>query len=331
MKVRIVCYEDVDAWILGKFARRLRDNLELLGTKADIAKVPDRTADINHHIIYYDYDGEATTTETVMVTHIDMAAKVKMLKHQLKKAAMGICMSYETVEKLTSQGISRSKLCYVNPAHDGVMKPRKVIVGITSKVQATGCKREYLLAHLADRIPPDGFRFKIMGSGWESIVQKLKLSGIEVDYYDCFEYDKYLELIAGLDYYLYLGQDEGSMGFLDALAAGVETIVTPQGFHLDAPGGITFAFNQIEELEKIFLDIWSKKRSLVRSVSSWTWSEYARKHMLIWQYLLSLKGRLSLPDALNSELQELGVITSKPSTEPIKQRVYGIIRNMMRR
>ena len=85
MKVRIVCYEDVDAWILGKFARRLRDHLELLGTKADIAKVPDRTADINHHIIYYNYDGEATTTETVMVTHIDMAAKVKMLKHQLKK------------------------------------------------------------------------------------------------------------------------------------------------------------------------------------------------------------------------------------------------------
>ena len=57
MKVRIVCYEDLDLWILGKFARKLKEQLTLLGVQCDIAKTPDITADINHHIIYYNYDG----------------------------------------------------------------------------------------------------------------------------------------------------------------------------------------------------------------------------------------------------------------------------------
>ena len=52
MNVRIVCYEDVDAWILGKFALRLCENLILQGVQADISKAPDNSADINHHIIY---------------------------------------------------------------------------------------------------------------------------------------------------------------------------------------------------------------------------------------------------------------------------------------
>ena len=41
-----------------------------LGVAASISKQPDPLADINHHIIYYDYDGRKTTTDTVMVTHI---------------------------------------------------------------------------------------------------------------------------------------------------------------------------------------------------------------------------------------------------------------------
>jgi len=55
----------------------------------------------------------------------------------------------------------------------------------------------------------------------------------EVEYHENFDYEVYKELIPTLDYYLYVGKDEGQMGFIDALAAGIPTIVTPQGFHLD--------------------------------------------------------------------------------------------------
>ena len=41
MRVRIVCYEDVDSWILGKFALKMREELAHLSVLCDIAKTPD--------------------------------------------------------------------------------------------------------------------------------------------------------------------------------------------------------------------------------------------------------------------------------------------------
>src|SRR5262249_26027395 len=154
----------------------------------------------------------------------------EMIGQQLKNIEMGICMSSDTVRKLIRSGIPGEKLCYINPAHDGAVKPRKLILGITSKVQSSGCKREKILTEIADHISPTDFKFVIMGAGWDEIVNDLGSKFIEVDYYDHFDYDLYCGLIPRLDYYLYFGQDEGSMGFVDALAAGIPTIVTPQGF-----------------------------------------------------------------------------------------------------
>jgi len=323
MKVRLVCYEDVNGWILGKIARRLCEHLQLLNVRSDVAETPDPTADINHHIIYSQYDGEKTTCDTVMITHIDMEWKRKKLKHQLIMAEMGICMSADTVQRLASVGLSRVKLCYVNPPHDGVMRPRKIIIGITSKVQPTGCKREFMLVQLADRIVLNDYVFKIMGSQWEPVVNQLTQKGIEVEYYKEFDYDKYAQLIRSLDYYLYLGQDEGSMGFLDALAAGVPTIVTPQGFHLDAPGGITHAFNEVDELKEIFGKISENRNRLIRAVNCWTWPEYARKHLLIWKYLLDRNGGSvypeCFPETLTPELEKLGVVVTMAPPRSYKQ------------
>ena len=92
MKVHIVCYEDLDAWILGKFAGQLCKHLNKQGVSADVSKVPDAEADINHHIIYTYYDGRRSSTDTVMVTHIDTPWKLRSLKSQLVNAEMGICM-----------------------------------------------------------------------------------------------------------------------------------------------------------------------------------------------------------------------------------------------
>jgi hypothetical protein len=312
MKVHIVCYEEINAWILGKIARRLCENLQNIGVEVDVSNAPDPLADINHHVCYYDYDSKKTTTETVMITHINTYGELNKVKEQLINVEMGICMSFDAVHRLAHFGVPRGKLCYINPAHDEVIKPRKIIVGITTRTYPDGCKREYLLAQLASRISLTDFKFKITGAGWDTIIDVLRQKGIEVDYVDHFDYAAYCELIPNLDYYLYLGQDEGSMGFIDALAAGIPTIVTPQGYHLDVPGGITYAFNDIEELEKIFLEIAGQKKKRMQAVSSWTWSEYARKHLLIWEYLLTKKNGKIISKTLNSELMELGVVTDIP-------------------
>jgi len=301
MKIRIVNYED-DSWILGKFALRLCENLKLLGVEADVDKVPCPNADINHHIAYVYYNGKRTTRDTVMVTHVDFQWKLDKLKAQLRNAEMGICMSSDTAAKLAQQGLPPEKLTFVNPPHDGVMKPRKLNIGITSKVFEDGRKRESMLTQLSERIALEDFKFSIMGSGWDSIVDSLKSRNLEVEYYDEFDYERYCQLMPSLDYYLYFGNDEGSMGFLDALAAGVKTIVTPQGFHLDAPGGITFAFNDIDELSMIFSEIAREKRRLIESVASWTWPEYASKHLEIWQGILGRRRLSGLSKRVSYEL-----------------------------
>ena len=308
MKVHIVCYEDVHGWILGKFALKLQEHLCPLGVAATISKQPDPQADINHHIIYFDYDGRKTTTETVMVTHIDTDWKRDRLRLQLVNAAMGICMSAETVDNLAAAGLPREKLCFVNPGHDGEMRARRTVIGITSKVQPSGCKREGILLDLAKRLSPDEFQFRIMGTGWEGQVQQLRLAGFKVEYWAAFSREEYLKLMPSLDYYLYLGLDEGSMGFMDALAAGVQTIVTTQGYHLDAPGGITHGWSDPAELFRIFEGIAHDKRLRQQAVANWTWPEYAKRHFALWQYLLAKDARQPIPAALRAPLNKMAVL-----------------------
>ena len=222
-----------------------------------------------------------------MVTHIDTEQKLVQLKQQLGDANMGICMSADTVNKLAMLGIPRNKLCFVNPPPSDHVEPRKTVIGITSRCKLSGCKREYLLVELASFIDPSLFKFRIMGAGWERVVATIRAKGFEVDQVGDFSTDTYWEVLRSFDYYMYLGEDEGSMGFLDALVCGVPTIATPQGFHLDAVNGISHAFHDIEDLTQIFVEISSQRRRLIESVSAWTWTEYARKHLEIWKALLA--------------------------------------------
>jgi hypothetical protein len=330
VRVRIVSYEDVNLWILGKFALRLEEQLTLLGVQADIAKTPDPSADINHHIIYTYWDGTKTSTDTVMLTHFDSELRFNMLRRQVPAMDMGVCMSRDTLNQLVRHAIPRSKLCYVNPGHDFVIEPRKLTLGITSKVQPTGCKRETILADLADAISAHDFKFCIMGAGWQGIVDQLRDKGIEVEYHDAFEYGLYCRLIPSFDYYLYFGQDEGSMGFVDAVAAGIPTIVTPQGFHLDAPGAITHPFNEPQELVAILQGIAAKRRQFRRAVEHWTWAEYARKHMAIWDFLLRRKRGQPVPQALSRDLQSVGV-TQHQSLAAIQTGFYRVMRGARQR
>jgi SAM-dependent methyltransferase len=309
MRIHLVCYEDLDAWILGKMARRLHDELRGMGQEATLGRTPDPGADVNHHIIYWDYLDRTATVETVMITHIDEPRELAKVQRQLVDLGveMGICMSFEAVHRLEHFGVPRQKLCFITPAHDGVMTPRRTLVGITTRLYPDGRKREHLLPELAADLSPDDFRFAIMGSGWEEIVAGLRGRGFEVDYFDGFDPTVYRALIPSLDYFLYLGQDEGSLGFLDALAAGVPTIVTPQGFHLDVPGGITHPFHDLADLRRIFADIVGPKRKRAEAASSLTWSAYARRHLLVWEYLLTRKSGHEPAPALRDELDELGV------------------------
>lgn len=284
--VRLVCRDS--AWIFSKFAEKMKEQLERKGIRAEIANCVDPKADINHHIAFHIYEPIMDCADTLMITHIDSINKVNLLRHQLQTARMGICMSRETMNVLASYGIAREKLCYINPAQDGVIKPKKYTLGVTHKSHSEidKRKREAALLNICEALEPSYFCFKIMGAGWDRIVEKIRNLGFEVEYYSEFDYDVYTKLIPSLDYYLYWGFDEGSMGYLDALAAGVETIVTPQGYHLDVKDGITYPCRIIADFIDVLLDLQNKRKRRVELVKDWTWSNYVDKHLEVWKYIL---------------------------------------------
>jgi len=277
----------------------MHECLSSIGIQSNIARQPDSTADINHYMLYDRFDGKKHSTDTIMITHIDNLCKLDLMKKLLINAEMGICMSRDTMDNLANLGVPRNKLCYINPAHDGVIIPKPKVVGLASRVYIDGRKREHFLSRLAKDIDPRLFSFKIMGNGWDDRVNDLRDQGFSVEYTNDFDYDKYLEVITSLDYYLYMGHDEGQMGFVDALAAGVETIVTPQGYHLDAEGGISYAFNTYNELLAIFKTLTNKRLKLINSVSNWKWEDYTLKHLEIWEYLLARNNDIISPPDRN--------------------------------
>ena len=304
IKVRLVLKDEHRGWILEKFALRLAENLPNWGVEAVIAGQPSHDADVNHWIWYCDLDGKMCSRNTLFVTHVDRPAKLLLLKNRLKQADMAICMSRMTVEELIRRGIRREKICFITPAHDSRMKPRRIIIGITSQLRPDKAKREDLLVKLAETMILDAFQFEIIGSGWERIIPRLEAAGAVVRYFpgtgnSLQDYEINLERVPTFDYYLYLGFDEGSMGTLDALAAGVPTIITPQGFHLDIKSGITLPFSTEAQLRDVFTKLAHERQSRIDSVSNLTWNEYARQHAIVWRAILINDQESDISDLLH--------------------------------
>jgi hypothetical protein len=273
MKIHIVNYEEPRYnGILSKYAYKMKEELEKLKVKVFVSNTPDPKADINHHINYRSYKPSGTI-DTLMVTHITTEDKMDSLVKGMKTAKKGICFSQDTEHYLTAKGIKN--LCTILPAHDGYpRRPRRIL--ITTNVYPDGCKREWMFYELLKNIDCEKFQFYIMGSGWN-------VAGLNanISYLDHFEKDDYESLLNTCDYNLYFGQDEGSMGILDAANVGMKTIAPLQGFHKEI--GIDYPFETQEELNAIF------KKLEANPVKDWTWGNYVKQHCSIWKKLLEQK------------------------------------------
>ncbi|MGE4169865.1 MAG: hypothetical protein AB7F28_04015 [Candidatus Margulisiibacteriota bacterium] len=287
MKINIVNYElgNDNPWILGKFSTELEKHLKRLGYETVVTGKPDPQYDVNHHIIYSGYENGGDSIHTLMITHIDYVAKAFSIKEKMRHANLGICMSKETMDRLVGIGIPKEKLYYISPAHNDLIEPKKWVIGLTARLYMNDLKRESFLVRLSAELDPTCFKFVIMGDGWWQVILKLKKRGFEVDYYPEFILETYTTLFKQMDYYLYMGEDEGSMGFVDAVHSGVKTIATAQGFHLDARLGLTHGFQTFEDLSSIFQHLQTELQTRRSAVQHWTWEQYARKHLALWHYL----------------------------------------------
>lgn len=286
--VHLVVTPDNKSWIIEKMASRLASHAPEFGYRVTSGDAEDPAADVNHWMSWAFANVAHRTPATMLITHLDDPYKVALVKSELSSGVdVGIALSSHTCDMLVAAGVAPASLAYAIPGHDFAAAPRRIVIGITTRLYADGRKREAMLTELARNMRLDRFRFEIFGAGWDNVVPQLEAGGAEVAYWpgtEDFRAD-YAELssrISGFDYYLYLGRDEGSLGTLDALAAGVKTIVTPQGFHVDLPGGITHAVWSQDDLERTMAQLAADLDRRCEAVAGLTWKAYAQAHAIIW-------------------------------------------------
>jgi hypothetical protein len=255
----------------------MRDALINLGQECKVSTKADES-EINHHINYLAYQ-KSNTIDTLMITHMSadknhtLHYKLEFLKKALE-TSHGITFSPSMIDYLFKNGISKYKLDFALPAHDG-MKRRPVVVSLLTNIYPDGRKREYLFETVFDKIQKEKFIFKIMGYGWDFLLSKYDL---QKEYYPKFDLKKYHEILNSSDYVLYVGSEDCmAQCLLDACNAGVKTIAPKQPLNEDI--GIDFEFNGIYDLIAIFNKITENR------VSHLTWEYYAKKHLEIWEKL----------------------------------------------
>ncbi len=293
MKVDLLLNPANRSWIIQKMAERLAEELLPLGVDAQVLEAARPDATVVHHMSWAFANLRTAAPSTMFITHLDDAHKLNEVRTTLaENVRVGICMSSDTMHQLLAHGCPAGSVSFINPAHDGLLKPRRIVIGITSRVYPDGRKREALLQAVARQMDLSAFEFRIFGLGWEPTVPVLEQAGAVVRNFgetDDFrkDYETLQAEIPLFDHYLYLGMDEGSLGTLDALAAGVSTIVTPQGFHLDLPSGITHPVLQADDLQRVFTALAASRDQRVNAVKDLSWATYARRHKALWEAMLA--------------------------------------------
>lgn len=290
--VNLVLSPSNKSWIIGKIAERLAEELTAFGEDVTITEDPVDGADFVHHMSWAFARHKTDAPSSMFITHLDDIFKMNEVRDTLSRYVdVGICMSRDTMDQLRDHGVPETSLTFVNPAHDGLPQTRRTVIGLTTRLYPDGRKRESLLVQVARRMALDGFEFQIFGGGWDKVIPPLEAAGAFVIYHPesldfRADYARILDALQRFDYYLYLGMDEGSLGTLDALAAGVQTIITPQGFHLDAAHGITHPVVTADDLERTFRAIDEPRRLRQAAVAQWTWRAYADHHREIWNAII---------------------------------------------
>jgi hypothetical protein len=304
--INIVCYEELNNWILGKFAKKfqsiINDNYHI---KIKIDKRADSEYQVGHHIIYLDTFERKSQVETFMITHVDSDRKIKKIKSLLRSFDLGICMSKYTKKELVENGIKPSQLVVVNPAHDLKSKPKKITFGISSKLHSDGRKRESNFLKLLRKIPKEDYKLHIMGMGWQTHINELRNDGIDVTYIPDFDQSYYYStFFSKIDYFIYWSWDEGSMAFLDAINADVKTIVSPQGFHLDIDNGIDYPVHDENELVSVMNNLINERKKRISRVENFTWKNYIESHLKIWEATYLSNSGAVQEEFLNSSLSQ---------------------------
>lgn len=294
MRVRIVLQEAARGWIIGKMADRVALHLERLGDSVEIANQPSADADVNHWMSageaweVCDTQPRTRSRNTILVTHADDFLSIQTVRECLASFVdVAVCVSRARVDQLVRHGLAPRQLCAIVPAHDGMVRPRRTVVGVTGALHPDPATAEPLLARLSREVDLSPFTLRIFGDGWQSVIPSLEQAGAVVEYAREADPARLLEAVPRFDYHLRVDAGGEDAGHLNALAAGVETIADPGDLPLYIPGGVTHPFRNFNDLRNIFAVIGRTRIQRASLVQDLTWEAYARHHRELWSDLVS--------------------------------------------
>ena len=168
---------------------------------------------------------------------------------------------------------------------EGVRK--RIRLAYVSNSYPDGRKRENVLVDGLQELDTSWCEIDLMGNGLEDVYMSISKLGFEVRLHRQFDFEIYSELLRYSDYFLYLGLDEGAISILDACAAGVEVIVTDQGFHRELFCERTHFVTSRNDLATFLNAQINNRRKQSEIAFGNGWSGFALDHLNIWKNLLS--------------------------------------------
>jgi hypothetical protein len=316
----IFAHPSSNNWILGKIARKIKENFEAIGLSVEILNFPTGKSDVVfwigkssgplwRHFLQVGIAKTSPTYETrlesVLVTHIDDLFKVQNIKNLHKNGDDLVFMSNSHADLVANLAKISPRPFAARFGSDFAESYlyERFVVGIFSKVYPDGRKNEDWLVDYAKNNSALNLEFLIIGAGWTQTVKRLRALGVLVRLYDGVEnsypaYESFPDFYRDLSLYIYLGFDEGAMGCLDAYILGVPLLISKQGFHLDFQLAETDYFTDYKDFEN--------KLNLTRSIYAqdvqkkleWTWEATSRQLLKHWGEVLNI------PDVISGEAEE---------------------------
>lgn len=230
---------------------------------------------------------------TVQVTHVDSSEKLQYLEKLIRAGAIPVFMSKQHAKLISNKIDFPFKNYSILPGSDIANHGDRKRILISSNYYPDGRKNESLLINLAKEFRLDSFHFTFIGKSWDKIAELLVESGAEVRIFSPKDpnyppYEMQLEILRGVDCYLYLGFDEGSLGALDAYLLGTPMIISKQGFHLEfATRSNILLFQNYEEFKMKLLTIDKRNPISPEEDHNWSWYSYTERYQQMWDSLIS--------------------------------------------
>ena len=285
-------------WVIEKLAKKIIEFWKG-STTPDLYNFPRSNYKLTHWMHFMNvpikYLEYSNNINTIQITHVDSNQKAKYLQKLVKLGAIPVFMSDHHFNQVTKMIDVPFVKHVILPASDVSLQVNQKRILISSNYYPDGRKNEGFLIKLSNEISLDNYHFTIIGKSWESIALNLIKAGAKVKIYspDDIGYPSYemqLEFLRGMDCYIYLGFDEGSLGALDAYLCAVPMIVSKQGFHLEFKQFENlFFFETYEEFRSAFMEISRKSRFGVDEIQKWSWYSFSSDYQKLWEALISEK------------------------------------------